>query len=149
MTWRIMKQGWQGCTHLLDTRSDTQYAYEELNGARYVSSDDDNGEVCFELPDLTIIWLMNADLETVEPFHDNYLREPHEDDYELCRYAVWWSAAGCLPDCDRPAFTADTLQEIHAWLQSDEADEYRQPQGEFSTYEFQIHDTDITQKESN
>jgi len=153
VTWRIIKQGWEGSTHLCDSRIDEMYAYEELNGARFITSDSDsdicNDDICFELPDKRIIWLMNADLETVRPWHDPYLREPYDDDDRWYRYSVWWCAAGCLPDYDNPAFSADTLEEIDAWLRSDEADEYRSAEGEFSTYSFEIHDTDMTRKETN
>lgn len=147
MTWRIIKQGWDNADSLFDTRIDTIFGYEELNGAKYVTSND-VGEVCFVLVDDRVAWLVSTDLEQVEPLHDPYLREPWSDDDYLFRYSVWWCAAGCLPDCDNPAFSADTLEEIDAWLQSDEADEYRSAEGEFSTYSFEITDNITTQKES-
>lgn len=137
MTWRIIKQGWEGCDALSDTRIDAFYPYEQLNGAKYVTSND-VGEVCFSLVDGRIAWLVSTDLETVEPLHDPYLREPYVDDDTTFRYYVWWCAAGCLPDTDNPAFAANTIEEVNAWLASDEADEYRESTGEFNTYEFEI-----------
>lgn len=73
MTWQIIHNGWEGCTHLSDTRIDARYAYEELHGARYVQSND-LGEVCFELPDERTVWLVSTDLETVWPYNDETLR---------------------------------------------------------------------------
>lgn len=137
MTWRIIKQGWEGCDTLSDTRIDTIFGYEELNGAKYVTSND-VGEVCFVLVDDRVAWLVSTDVEQVEPLHDPYLREPYVDDDATFRYYVWWCAAGCLPDSDNPAFAANTIEEVNAWLASDEADEYRESTGEFNTYEFEI-----------
>lgn len=145
VTWRIIKQGWEHADALFDTRIDTIFGYEELNGAKYVTSND-LGEVFFVLVDDRVASLVSTDVEQVEPLHDQYLREPWTDDDYFYRYSVWWCAAGCLPDFDHPAFSADTLEEIDAWLQSDEADEYRSAEGEFSTYSFEITDNTTTQK---
>lgn len=76
MTWRIIKQGWEGCDALSDTRFDIIYGYEELDGAKYVTSND-VGEVCFQLEDERIAWLVSTDLEFVQPFSDNTLSEPY------------------------------------------------------------------------
>lgn len=74
MTWHIIhSEHWAGCTHLLDTRTDAQYAYDSLHGARYVDSND-KGEVQFELPGGETAWLTSTDLEFVWPFDDSYLR---------------------------------------------------------------------------
>ncbi|NBP04153.1 MAG: hypothetical protein EBU90_29475 [Proteobacteria bacterium] len=145
MTYRIIKQHWQGCTHLIDSRQDIRYAYQTLNGAKHICGND-IGEECFTLTDGRTAWLISTDIEQVEPLHDNYLREPYGD-APYC-YEVWWCAAGCLYDSDHPAFSADTLEEIEAWLQSEEADTYREAAGEFSTYAFEIINT-TTNKESD
>lgn len=90
MTWHIIQSPhWEGCTHLLDTRTDARYAYDELHGAKHVCSNDDEGEVCFQLPDGTTVWLMNADLETVWPHDDNVLRtdDPSQRDYSWAQLA--------------------------------------------------------------
>jgi len=139
MTWRIIHSPyWEGCTDLSDARLPSiSYPYAELNGARYVCSTD-NGEVCFYLADERVAWLVSTDLEFVEPHNDRYLREPWIDDDITFRYYVWWCAAGCLPDTDNPAFAANTIEEVNAWLASDEANEYRESTGEFNTYEFEI-----------
>jgi hypothetical protein len=57
------------------------------------------------------------------------------------RYEIWWCAAGCLPDSEHPAFVADTMPEIEAWLAGDEAAEYRDSTGDYNTYDFEIVDT--------
>ena len=75
MTWRIIKRGWNGCTHLSDTRQNINYAYEELDGALFVDSNDE-GEICFQLRDGRIAWLVTMDIEDERPLDDNYLREP-------------------------------------------------------------------------
>jgi hypothetical protein len=77
MSWSIIKQGWEGCTHLSDTRTDVSYAYEELDGAQFIRSNDE-GEVCFQLADKRTAWLMSTDLEVVYPLRDGYLREPYK-----------------------------------------------------------------------
>ena len=146
MTWRIIKKGWEHADSLCDTRIDTIFGYEELNGAKYVTSND-VGEVFFVLVDDRVASLASTDVEQVEPLHDNYLRGPWADDDYFYRYSVWWCAAGCLPDFDQPAFSAHTLDEIDAWLQSDEADEYRSAEGEFSTYSFEIMDNNPQERE--
>lgn len=90
MTWHIIhSEHWAGCTHLLDTRIDAKYAYDDLHGARYVTSDDDAGEVCFQLPDERIVWLVSTDLEFVWPFDDDYLRtdSPSQRDYTWSQIA--------------------------------------------------------------
>jgi len=145
MTYRIIKHGWQDCTHLSDSRQDISYAYSDLNGAKHICGNE-YGEEYFVLTDGRTAWLISTDIELVAPFHDDYLREPYGDS-PYC-YEVWWSAAGCLYDAEQPAFSADTLPEIEAWLQSEEADLYRDSAGEHSTYDFHIITTS-TQKEGN
>ena len=77
MSWRIIKQGWEGCDSLCDTRGDTIYGYEELDGAEFIthSPHEEESDVCFRLVDGRIAWLMSADLEVVYPLADGYLRE--------------------------------------------------------------------------
>ena len=75
MSWRIIKQGWEGCDSLCDTRLARTYLYGELDGAKFVTAND-LGEVCFQLADERTAWLVSTDLEVVYPFSDGYLREP-------------------------------------------------------------------------
>ena len=74
MSWHIIKQGWEGCDSLSDTRLSLTYLYSELDGAKFVRSNDE-GEVCFQLADERIAWLMSTDLEVVYPLADGHLRE--------------------------------------------------------------------------
>ena len=74
MSWRIIKQGWEGCDSLSDTRLSLTYLYSELDGAKFVRSNDE-GEVCFQLSDERIAWLMSTDLEVVYPLQDGHIRE--------------------------------------------------------------------------
>ncbi len=77
MSWRILKQGWEGCDSLCDTRLDVTYLYSELDGAQFVtrSPEEEESDVCFRLVDGRIAWLMSTDLEVVYPLADGYLRE--------------------------------------------------------------------------
>lgn len=74
MTWRIIKRGWEGCDSLSDTRLSATYVYGELDGAKFIRSNDE-GEVCFELVDKRTAWLMSTDLETGYPLQDGHIRE--------------------------------------------------------------------------
>ena len=74
MSWHIIKQGWEGCDSLSDTRLSLTYLYGELDGAKFVRSNDE-GEVCFQLSDERIAWLVSTDLEVVYPLADGHLRE--------------------------------------------------------------------------
>lgn len=74
MSWRIIKQGWEGCDSLSDTRLPLTYLYSELDGAKFVTAND-LGEVCFQLADERIAWLVSTDLEVVYPLADDHLRE--------------------------------------------------------------------------
>ena len=74
MSWRIIKHGWEGCDSLSDTRLSLTYLYSELDGAKFVRSNDE-GEVCFQLTDERIAWLMSTDLEVVYPLADGHLSE--------------------------------------------------------------------------
>ncbi len=136
MTWRIIKQGWDNADSLFDTRIDMTYAYEELNGAKYVTSND-LGEVCFVLADERIAWLVSTDVETVEPLHDPYLREPHYTEQEHSIGFLVYSVAAppCVPDIDNPSLIATTIEEIEAWLMTDEADEHALPNGSFQVFQ--------------
>lgn len=141
MTWRIIKSGFPpDCDTLSDAHLDTVYSFDELNGARFESSDD-FGNVFFTLVDGRVATLQSIDIETVEPSHDPYLREPHDVDEYVARFNVWWCAAGCLYDSETPAYSCDTLDEVWEWLRSDHADEYREVAGEHSTYRFEVVDT--------
>ena len=74
MTWRIIKRGWEGCDSLSDTRLSATYVYGELDGGKFVRSNDE-GEVCFELADKRTASLMSTDLEVVYPLQDGHIRE--------------------------------------------------------------------------
>jgi hypothetical protein len=74
MTWRIIKQGWENADSLCDTRLPITYLYQELDGAKFVTANDE-GEVCFMLADERIAWLVSTDLEVVYPLNDDHLRE--------------------------------------------------------------------------
>jgi hypothetical protein len=74
MTWLIRKQGWEGSTNLCDTRSDASYPYHELNGAKFLMSNDE-GEVCFQLVDGRIAWLTSTDLDVEYPLQNNTIVE--------------------------------------------------------------------------
>jgi hypothetical protein len=78
MTWRIIKQGWENADSLCDTRLPITYLYQELDGAKFVTANDE-GEVCFMLADGRTAWLVSTDLEVVYPLADGYLREESED----------------------------------------------------------------------
>lgn len=77
MSWRIIKQGWEGCDSLFDARLPLTYLYSELDGAKFVtySPEEHESDVCFMLADGRIAWLISTDLEFVEPLNDDYLRE--------------------------------------------------------------------------
>jgi len=78
VTWRIIHSPhWEGCTDLSDTRIPVTYPYNELDGARFVCANDE-GEVCFQLADERIAWLVSTDLEVVYPLRDGYIREPYK-----------------------------------------------------------------------
>lgn len=64
----------EGCDSLCDTRGDTIYGYEELDGAKFVTANHE-GEVCFRLVDERIAWLVSTDLEVVYPLADDHLIE--------------------------------------------------------------------------
>jgi asparagine N-glycosylation enzyme membrane subunit Stt3 len=57
---------------------------------------------------------------------------------ERYRFSVFWLAAGCLPDSESPAFSANTLKEVRNWLNSDAVNEYWELTGENNTYYFSI-----------
>jgi hypothetical protein len=77
VSWRIIKQGWEGCDSLSDTRLPLTYLYSELDGAKFVthSPEEEESDVCFRLVDGRTAWLMSADLEVVYPLADGHLRE--------------------------------------------------------------------------
>ena len=54
----------------------------------------------------------------------------------MATWAVWYSAAGCIPDTDEPEFIG-TVEECAAWI-TQNSHEYERPDVEFDTYSLSI-----------
>ena len=51
-------------------------------------------------------------------------------------YAIWYAAAGCLPDSDLPEFVG-SFAACEAWIEEN-IEEFRQHEGEYNTYQLTI-----------
>jgi hypothetical protein len=60
------------------------------------------------------------------------------------RIELWWTAAGCLPDAEHPAYIADNMTDAQTWLAGDEAAEYYATTGEHNTYTFELVEVNYT-----
>ena len=51
-------------------------------------------------------------------------------------YAVWYMAAGCLPDSDEPLFVG-TKGKCEGWIANNKA-EFAESEGDYNTYDFVV-----------
>lgn len=55
-------------------------------------------------------------------------------------HAVWYAAAGCIPDCEYPEFVG-TEEECYDWILANQAD-YKRPDVQHDTYYLSVSEHD-------